>query len=255
MSRTIDPYSRVYWRAVDDDRFIGIWDDDAALATWVRLLVNADMAWPATANLYQGCKTTALKKLVSAGLVDPKPGQRYRIHGLDTERQKRSDVARDSVLTRYARSTPVADTDVRPYYAPSTRKEEKRKEEKSIENARDGLPNIDERTQQLGERLIGSPILTAGQKQLTELDRLLERHGPEKTHQAMEAVAGVEHGKTGLPPTWTQLIYGTRNRLEPLPSAADSRVSEKADREAAERAAFDRTVAQTKARNAELLRP
>lgn len=90
MTKAQDPYSRVYWRAIDDDKFIGIWDDDAALSAWLRLLLAADMAYPATASLYHGVKKGALDRLCKAGLVDIQPGHRYRIHGLDAERSKRS---------------------------------------------------------------------------------------------------------------------------------------------------------------------
>lgn len=253
MTKVLDPYSRVYWRAIDDPKFVGIWEDDAALACWLRLLVAAEMAWPATASLYHGCKTTALKKLVAAGLVDPKSSHRYRIHGLDAERAQRAAASRAAAQVRWGsnaegmRAHPNGNAEGMPS------KDEHSKAKTSID-ARDGLPHIDERTQQVGERLTGSPILTAGQKPLTELDRLLERHGPEKTWQAMEAAAStVVSG--GLPPTWVQLIYGTRNRLEPLPTAADTRASEKEDREEADRAAFARVVEQTKARARELTQP
>lgn len=89
-----DPYSRVYWRAIDDPKFANVWDDDHALAAWLRLLVAADMAWPASATLYHGIRRSALKALTDAGLVDMQTGGRYRIHGLDRERNARSDAAR-----------------------------------------------------------------------------------------------------------------------------------------------------------------
>lgn len=89
-----DPYSRVYWRAIDDPKFAHVWDDDHALAAWLRLLVAADMAWPASATLYHGIRKSALKALTDAGLVDMQTGGRYRIHGLDKERNARSDAAR-----------------------------------------------------------------------------------------------------------------------------------------------------------------
>lgn len=88
------PYSRVYHEAIDDPKFGKVWDDDHALAAWLRLLVAADMAWPASATLYHGIRKAALKALTDAGLVDMQTGGRYRIHGLDKERNARSDAAR-----------------------------------------------------------------------------------------------------------------------------------------------------------------
>jgi hypothetical protein len=104
-------YSRVYWEAVDDPKFSDVWGDDHALAAWLRLLVAADMAWPASANVYHGIHRGALATLCKAGLVDMQATGRFRIHGLDKEREARSSAASDAVRTRYARSadgsTPV----------------------------------------------------------------------------------------------------------------------------------------------------
>ncbi len=108
MPRTDDPYSRVYWRAVDDPKFEAVWWDDQSLATWLRLLVAADMAWPASANLYDGVSRRALKRLVDAGLVVLDRRQ-YRIKGLDREREKRSGQARAAVAARQDRREPPPD--------------------------------------------------------------------------------------------------------------------------------------------------
>jgi hypothetical protein len=86
-------YSRVYHEAVDDPKFRDIWDNDARLALWLRLLVTADQAWPASATLPRSTRRSPLASLVECGLVDLVNGDRYRIHGLDPERQGRSDAA------------------------------------------------------------------------------------------------------------------------------------------------------------------
>ncbi len=111
MPKPQDPYTRVYWRAIDDPKFVGIWDDDAALAAWLRLLVAADMAWPATASLYHGVKPKALAALVKAGLVDLVAGHRYRIHGLDVERGKRSQQGTLGAAGRWA-TVPAQQSDM-----------------------------------------------------------------------------------------------------------------------------------------------
>lgn len=95
------PYSRVYWEAPDDPKFVEVWDDNTRLATWLRLLVAADMAWPASASIYQGINRSALKVLCDVGLVDMQAAGRYRIHGLDRERNQRSESARDNANTRW----------------------------------------------------------------------------------------------------------------------------------------------------------
>lgn len=94
-------YCRVYWAAIDDPKFVRVWDDDGALACWLRLLVYADMAWPASASLYHGIRKVSLAILTDAGLVDPQSGNRYRIHGLDAERSARSESARNAAAMRW----------------------------------------------------------------------------------------------------------------------------------------------------------
>lgn len=87
-------YSRVYHEAVDDPKFRDVWGNDACLALWVRLLVMADAAWPASAPLPRSVRRRPLAALVVARLVDLHPdGDHYRIHGLDPERSRRSQLA------------------------------------------------------------------------------------------------------------------------------------------------------------------
>lgn len=83
------PYSRVYWSIVDDPKFASVFDDDRRLATWLRLLIVADQAHPASAYVPLGTNRAALTALVNCGLVDLGTGNRYRIHGLDKERSRR----------------------------------------------------------------------------------------------------------------------------------------------------------------------
>lgn len=101
MTKARDPYSRVYWRAIDDPKFARVWDDDHALSAWLRLLVAADMAWPASATLYHGVRRAALRVLCDVGLVDMQAGGRYRIHGLDKEREARARAASSAAAARW----------------------------------------------------------------------------------------------------------------------------------------------------------
>lgn len=82
-------YSRVYWSIIDDPKFETIYDHDAHLAAWLRLLIIADQAWPAPAHLPRGVRETSVKALTKAGLIEIQAGDRYRIHGLNAERARR----------------------------------------------------------------------------------------------------------------------------------------------------------------------
>jgi hypothetical protein len=88
------PYSRVYWSVADDPKFVGVYDDDSALALWLRLLMSADALWPAPAPLPRSARPKPLAKLVDAGIIDLLPGDRYRVHGLEAERQRRASAAK-----------------------------------------------------------------------------------------------------------------------------------------------------------------
>ena len=90
------PYSRIYWTVRSDDRLASIYPDDRHLATWVRLLIAADMAWPAPADVPGTARRASLAALEAAGVIELLPGGLFRFHGLDTERGRRADAARTS---------------------------------------------------------------------------------------------------------------------------------------------------------------
>lgn len=83
------PYSRVYWSIRDDQRLADIYGDDHALAAWLRSLIAADMAYPAPADLPRRCTPAAMRKLVTAGIVEPAGDGLFRFHGLAAERTRR----------------------------------------------------------------------------------------------------------------------------------------------------------------------
>lgn len=85
-------YSRVYWSIVDDEKFAAIYDNDAHLAAWLRLLLIADQSHPASAHLPSNVRKASVKALADCALIDLS-GSRYRIHGLDAERNRRRDSA------------------------------------------------------------------------------------------------------------------------------------------------------------------
>lgn len=105
MTAQSDPYVRVYYRIVDDPKFAAIYDDDAALALWLRLLLSADAMYPAAAPLPFGTRRAVLAKLVECGLVDVGANNRYRIHGLEAEREQRSEHARKAAHAMHEQRT------------------------------------------------------------------------------------------------------------------------------------------------------
>ena len=95
------PYVRVYYEIADDPRFASIFDNDHHLAAWLRLLLTAEGAWPASAAMPQGARSSSVRALADAGLIEIVAGHRFRVHGLDAERQRRSDHARLSAEARW----------------------------------------------------------------------------------------------------------------------------------------------------------
>lgn len=95
------PYSRVYWCVLDDEKFEQIYPDDRAFGTWVKLLIQADGAYPAPASIPRNVHGSSLKKLVDAGIVDLVAGDRYRIRGMKAERETRSTAARNAAAVRW----------------------------------------------------------------------------------------------------------------------------------------------------------
>lgn len=86
-------YSRVYWSIVDDAKFVTIYDDDHHLAAWMRLLLIADQSHPASAHLPSNVRRASVKALADVNLIDIQPNHRYRVHGLDAERERRKIAA------------------------------------------------------------------------------------------------------------------------------------------------------------------
>lgn len=92
-------YARFYYGDFIRD-YPDIYRDDAAFACWVRLLGIADGLWPAPAELPRSVRPGPLRKLVERGLVTVE-NDYYRIKGLDTERSRRRDAARDAAAKRW----------------------------------------------------------------------------------------------------------------------------------------------------------
>lgn len=116
-------YSRLYHRFAAE--FPAIYADDAALAAWVRLLVLADASWPLRPPLPRSVRRRPLGALVGAGLVLI-DGDAYTVLGLDAERTRRRNAARNAAAMRWqSAGNATAYADAMP------RREEKRLDEKS----------------------------------------------------------------------------------------------------------------------------
>lgn len=127
------PYSRVYWSVRTDPKFAPVYGDDHHFATWVRLLMLAEGTWPEPADLPARARRGSVKALSDAEIIDLLPGGMYRVHGLDKERNGRSEQARAAVRTRYDRTTPVAQNG----YDRTTRRDETSKDEQRRDEARE----------------------------------------------------------------------------------------------------------------------
>jgi hypothetical protein len=109
-----DPYSRVYWSVMDDPKFDGIREDVRLFGSWSLMLVVADMAWPAPAFVPPTVPKACAVRLGAVHLIDLLDGHRYRVHGLDAERDKRSHSARNAAAVRWhsdGNAEPMLDED------------------------------------------------------------------------------------------------------------------------------------------------
>lgn len=100
-------YARVYYDAIAlDEKFDGIRHDRDVMGSWLLLLIEAEKAWPAPAfrppNSWVPPKHFAL--FAERGIIDLEPDGRFRMHGLNAERNSRSEKARDAAVKRWGRA-------------------------------------------------------------------------------------------------------------------------------------------------------
>jgi hypothetical protein len=199
------PYSRVYWSVVDDPKFVSVYDDDRHLATWLRLLIAADALWPASCPMPGNARKASVAALVDAGLIDLGTGYRFRVHGLDAERGRRRDAARTGTKGHPDGTQTGTERVSRPGTKP--RQDETSQAELS---ARDGLPNLDRSALDALEARTGHVASQAGERQLSEYDRLVGDHGLVPVLAAFDAVSG------GKRMTARQLVWAAVKVLEPF---------------------------------------
>lgn len=227
MTAQADPYVRVYYSITDDEKFAEVYDDDAALATWLRLLINADAMFPAAAPIPAGTDAKVFGQLVDLNIIDPVGSSRYRVHGLESERSRRSETARGMAAKRWSKpGNADADASAMPTHMPTHPQASSQtmlsapirsdpiQSAPLPERARYGLPHITEEVGRTIEGITGRSMTTLHGSWAGELDRLIEERGVDATIRAIRQVCGtIDH------PSWSQLVAGVRNTLEPLPGA------------------------------------
>lgn len=99
MSRDDRKYARFYFPEFIRD-YPAVYRDDAALATWMRLLVIAEQMWPMPPELPRSVRPRPLRVLTLAGLVAV-DGTTFQLKGHDAERTRRSESGRIGASVRW----------------------------------------------------------------------------------------------------------------------------------------------------------
>jgi hypothetical protein len=159
------PYSRVYWSVMDDEKFDGIREDCRLFGAWSLLLVIADMSHPAPAYVPRTIPKAAVTRLSEVGLIDLLDGYRYRLHGLDAERERRRVLA----TTRGPDGTrTVPGREANGYQAKQSRDEAEQRRDEATREEPDGRADLE------AFLLLTRRAPTPRQRKL--LDGLADRH-------------------------------------------------------------------------------
>jgi len=254
----------------------GVWDDDRMLATWLRLLVIADKLWPSPADIPRGVRTRELAQLVKLELVQELPNHRFRLRGLDARRKRQQEIAKSAASARWnaprnapsnasASHAPNAGAmPTRPLPDQTITKESAARAlvamplipvkgmngEVTEVDLADANPDLT-RLQRLAEELTGTAYAMAnvyGGHGKMAADALA-RHGFERVARQWRACTNQVKAAGTSAPTLKQLVFYADDVLNAPPSA---REGTREEAQAEEQARFDRRVANTRARNAEL---
>lgn len=239
MTAQDDPYVRVYYRALTDEKFRGL--SSAAWGHWVRLLVVADGMYPSAAPLPRWVEDGPLAELSAATIVDLLEGDYFLIHGMEPERQRRADAAayaadvkhhgKDEADRRKAARAAGASDRMQPQ--PTGRPQQPNRPPgaaspllsspslstpiHAVPDARDGEPSEPYRTL---EELTGNfPVQRVEPNAIRTLDALCDRRGIPAVLAALRAEAP---GIDPQPPAPWPLIAAVRNRLEPFAGSKPS---------------------------------
>lgn len=164
---------RKYVRVYHDDLirdYPEVYDDDALLSAWLRLLVIADQMWPTAPELPRSIKARPLARLTASGLVMVLPRHRYRIRGLDAERTRRADAGRNAAAKRWHdKGNADGNADPMPSRDETSKAEPSRaKSEQSARETEDGRADLE------AFLVLTRRAPTPRQRRL--LDEVLDRH-------------------------------------------------------------------------------
>jgi hypothetical protein len=220
-------YVRVYYAIIDDPRFAEVYARPARLGTWLQLLLGADAIWPASAPLPR-VSSEALRTLVDAGIVELVGAGHYRIHGLDAERGRRSEVGRVGGLAS-GRARNDRPTVVQRSFNGSANEIEPSKAEHSKAEHSKAIW----RAVELVETRIKRPLgFGPGSKVWDTLEADIRDFGVDKVLATMDSL-GLEHPDAG------QLVFSASRVLHPIatpdPESRAQRVRDEADKTRLER--------------------
>lgn len=165
---------RHYVRVYDDDfrrDYKALWDDDACLATWLRLLSVAEKMWPTMPELPRSARDEPLAALVGAGLIIL-DGDCYRIKGLDAERNARRNAGRIAADVRWGNADSIAKD------MPKTTRDEN--ETKPLP------PRVGKRVNGNNPRAIGTNPRALGTSPRQE--REAQKRGPTQLHEILSRI-------------------------------------------------------------------
>lgn len=247
MTAQRDPYVRVYYRVIDDPKFAEVYDNDARLSCWLRLLLIADATYPVPAPIPHGIKRSALDFLVSVRLVDLMAGNRFRLHGMDSERERQSLRGKAGAAARWdtegnanamrtqSEGNAPPETDAMHSAPlpplPSAPLPPLRSNAHAPEDANGHRPSAYAAL----ESVTLMPMERVEPTTLRELDRLRDQRGDPTVAAAIKDVA--ERIPT-QPPAARQVVMEVVKELEPFtlaPSSGERKAQAKEDTEAADR--------------------
>ena len=219
-------YVRVYYSVIDDPRFEHVYADDAALAAWLRMLLDADAMWPASASLPRGLTRRVLRVLCESGLIEVS-ADRFRIHGLDAERQRRAEAGRVGGLAS-GRSRAPGTVHERSSNGPSNERstvgatksnldEHRRAETSTRGQARAGAREASTAAETDPEQSVvrwlaahGAPLDPNGNGMHRRLIRLVDAHGADRVLATFAELGDLHEAR--------QYVLGADNALNPIPS-------------------------------------
>ena len=94
------PYARIYLSVRSDPKFEGISSNPLVMGHYVLLLLAAEAHFPEPVAVPRWVDEDVLSDLVKRGIIDLKPDDCYRVHGLAAEREQRLSVQQRGGLER-----------------------------------------------------------------------------------------------------------------------------------------------------------